>query len=210
MGSTAILIGGVALGTGLICLFLGYRWGRSNVRAQIEDALDMARVSADAREFALREQLDDAVLDLGELRARADEVSLLQQQLEQLQASRLDNSPSGRTAAEVPDNGNPRRPSEPAREAAPVALSAEKTMQNFLNSKEEEPNQTGVNQALPLEEYTRRPVARFPVRFPQDFTPQNTTPEPAKSPAIQPLPAVDNDDWAEFAKSLEALKSRQK
>ena len=88
MVHTAILIGAAALGIALLCLLAGYRWGRSNVRSQIEDALDMARVSADAREFALREQLDEKMLEVSELRAQANEVALLRDQLEQLQSSR--------------------------------------------------------------------------------------------------------------------------
>ena len=40
MGHTATLIGAVALFTGLVCLLCGYLWGRSNVKSQVEDAVD--------------------------------------------------------------------------------------------------------------------------------------------------------------------------
>ena len=250
MGSTAILIGAVALGTALIFLFLGYRFGRSNVKSQVEGALDMARVSADAREFALREQLDDQMVELGKFRARAEEVLLSQQQLEKVQAAKVQNTPNRSAAAEQPHNGNTRRPPEPQRGVTPVAQSGEKAMQDFLNSKEAKPKPQDESQDELLERNTRLPVTKFPVRFPHTFTPQNTTPEQSKSPAVQPppakppvvqpvqtkpsaaqhqptrspaakplpaaspsvrpVPAVNNDDWDEFAKSLEALKSLQK
>ena len=249
MGNTAILIGAVALGTALICLFLGYRFGRSNVKSQIEGALDMARVSADAREYGLREQLDEQMIELGKLRAYAEEVLLSQQQLKQAQASRLQNAPSRSVVAEAPHNGNAHRPPELQNGATPVAQSGEKAMQDFLNSKEARPKPDESQDEL-LEKNRMLPVTKFPVRFPHTFTPQNTTPEQSKSPAVQPLPAkspavqpvqtkpstaqpqpaksqavkplpaappavrptpaVNNDDWDEFAKSLEALKSLQK
>jgi hypothetical protein len=250
MGSTAILVGAVALGTTLISLFLGYRWGRSNVRSQIEDALNMARGSADAREFALREQLDDQMMELGKLRAYAERVLLSQQQLEQVQPSGLQNSPSRSAAADAPNTGNAHRPPESQHATTPVAGSAERPIQNFLNSKEEKPRQPDESQDELPEKNRRLPVTKFPVRFPHSFTAQNTTPEPSKSPAVQPVPAkspavqpqpaksstaqsqpakspavkplpaaspavrplqaVNNDDWDEFAKSLEALKGLQK
>jgi hypothetical protein len=210
MGNTAILIGAVALGTALICLFLGYRWGRSNVRSQVEDALDMARVSADAREFALREQLDEKMLELGEVRARAEEVILLQAKLEQLRSSKLHNSPSGSVAAEIPENENTHNRPEQKKRTAPVAGSAEKTMQKFLRSNEQKSKQLDENQDALPEKSSRLPVTKFPVKFPHSFTPQNTMPEPVKSPALKPVPAINNDEWDEFAKSLAALKDLQK
>ena len=259
MGSTAILIGAVALGTALICLFLGYRFGRSNVKSQIEGALDMARVSADAREFALREQLEDQMVELGKLRARAEEALLSQQQLENVQAAKVQNTPGRSAAPEESHNGNTHRSPEPAYGATPVTQSGERPMQNSFNSKEK-PQQPAESQDEFPEKSRRLPVTKFPVRFPHTFTPQNTTPEqskpssaqplpaksssapplpvkspavqpvqtkpssaqsqparspavkplPAASPAVRPVPAVNNDDWDEFAKSLEALKSLQK
>ena len=279
MGNTAILIGAVALGTALICLFLGYRFGRSNLKSQIEGALDMARVSADAREYSLREQLEEQMIELGKLRAYAEEVLLSQQQLERVQASRLQN-PSGRSVvADAPHNVNAHRPPELQNGATSVPQSGEKAMQDFLNSKDARPKPPGESQDEFLEKNRRLPVTKFPVRFPNTFTPQNATPERSKSPAVQPIPAnspavqppavksptvqpqparsqavqplpasppavqplpakspvvqphgestscqaglaaspagpprtaVNNDDWDEFAKSLEALKSLQK
>ncbi len=238
----------------------------------------MARVSADAREYSLREQLEEQMIELGKLRAYAEEVLLSQQQLERVQASRLQNPPSRSVVAEATHNGNAHRPPELQHGAAPVAQSGEKAMQDFLNSKEARPQQPDERQDELPEKNRRLPVTKFPVRFPHTFTPQNATPERSKSPAVQPLPAnsaavqllaeksptvhpqparsqavkplpasppavqplpakspavqpakapvvrpvsaaspgvrpvpaVNNDDWDEFAKSLEALKSLQK
>lgn len=239
MGSSAILIGAIALGTALVCLFAGYRWGRSNVRSQVEDALDMARVSADSREFALREQLDQKMLELGELRARAEEVKVLQEQLAQSRSSQLYNSPRANPLSHIPEPEQ----NLPVHlhETESVAAVAENPIQTFFHPKELKPQPFSPNHDVPIEA-KRSPAARFPTSFPSAFgapTPppdtmkpqpvQPATPapaQPAKLPAVQtskpvavqpekpravkPVPAVNNDDWDEFAKSLEALKNLQK
>lgn len=185
MGNNAILIGASALVTALICLFLGYRWGRSNVRSQIENALDMARRSADAREFDLREQLDGKMVEVSQLRTQADSVPLLLQKIEQMQASRLRSS-SGIATDEAPQEHTTIR--TPLRQqGTPVADPAEKTIQHRLSSKEEKSEQAEQNHEAPLEKNGKPPVAKAPVKFPNSFTPQNAAPEPAKSPAIPPV-----------------------
>ena len=111
----------------------GYLWGRSNVKSQIEDALDMARVSADAREFSVREELDDQMLELAELRASAEEVSRLREQVEQLKTERTRSSVAGRASAHANGNNTQsnRFPSENVELRQPPPPSAEKAIQNF-------------------------------------------------------------------------------
>lgn len=228
MGSSAILIGAIALGTALVCLFAGYRWGRSNVRSQIEDALDMARVSADAREYALREQLDEKMLELGELRARADEVKVVQEELAQLQSSQIQRSHGAHSRFEKPDQAIEIIP-EHSHTVEFVAAVAENPIQSFFRPNKKKPQPPSASLDAPSE--TKPSAARFPASFSSTFTAHTPSPEPvkpepvqspkpavvqpaklqpAKSPSVKPVPAVNNDDWDEFAKSLEALKNLQK
>src|SRR6516164_8773804 len=81
MGSTAIIYAAVAVGIALACLVAGRVWGRSNVRSQVEDAVEAARKSADAREFTIREQLDEKMAEVSRLAPLADEVGRLRAQL---------------------------------------------------------------------------------------------------------------------------------
>ena len=232
MGSSAILIGAIALGTALICLFAGFRWGRSNVRSQIEDALDMARVSADAREFALREQLDQKMLEVSELRARAEEVQALQDEV-----ARLRSSPGIQTQIDLPENEIEIIPEDPPILESVAAVAD--PIQRFFHREEQKPQ--SLNAAHDIAAQPKR--APFPNSFSSTFSarpaasPAPLAPEPAESaepPAVQParpaaarpsepptvqpakpvaakpVRAVNNDDWDEFAKSLEVLKSLQK
>ncbi len=81
MGSTAIIYAAVAVGLALACLLAGRVWGRSNVQSQVEDAVEAARKSADAREFTLREQLDQKMTEVAKLVPLADEAGRLRSQL---------------------------------------------------------------------------------------------------------------------------------
>jgi hypothetical protein len=259
MGSTAILTSAVALATALIGLLLGFLWGRSNLKAQIADALDRARASKDVREFELLEQLSNKMLEINELRARSEELPRSQEQLEHMPSSTLNNSSSGSAAPEVTPGITANRHPE-QKQGVPTASAAEKTAQVSLNPKAEKPKQPNEIQDVLPEKSSMLPVTKFPVRFPSTFAPQNTTPESAKSPAVEPVPAtspavrphsaasppvqplpakspaarphsaaspavqslpakspaarprpaVNNEDWDEFAKSLEALKKLQK
>jgi hypothetical protein len=232
MGHTAILIRAAALGIALICLFAGYLWGRSNVRSQIEDALDKVRVSADAREFALREQLDDKMFELGELRARADEAQVLKEQLAQLQSSHLQDSHDPHSRFELPEQPAEIIP-EHSHKVGSIAAVADNLIQSFSHTREEMPQPLSINHDAPFET-KRPPAARFPASFSSTFTATEASPEPVKPkpvqparpaavqpakvqpaqptrpPAVKPVAAVNNDDWDEFAKSLEALKNLQK
>ena len=232
MGHTAILIGAAALGIALLCLFAGYLWGRSNVRSQIEDALDKVRISADAREFALREQLDDKMFELGELRARADEAQVMKEQLAQLQSSHLQDSHDPHSHFELPEQPAEIIP-EHSHTVGSVAAVAEDPIQSFFHPNRQKPQPLSANDDAPVET-NRPPAARFPASFSSTFTAPDDSPEPVKPKpvqpakpaavqpgkiqpvqparplAVKPVPAVNNDDWDEFAKSLEALKNLQK
>jgi hypothetical protein len=210
MGSTVILVGAVALGTGLVCLFCGFLWGRSNVRSQIEDALDQSRISADAREYSVREELDDKMLELSELRARAEELPRLRQQIEQLQSEKMRGVSSSNSNAYGPGNNPPieQKLPEKAQEPAPVQESADKAIQNLLNSIEERMKQTEEDpRAIPQQRATP-PVTELAVEIPPTITQLSSKPALA-APAAKPASAA-KDEWQEFAASLAALKSRQK
>ena len=86
MGSHAITYAVVALAIAAVCLVAGFLWGRSNVRAQIEHAVEKEHVALDAREFAMRTQLEDAIAENVRLRPLAEELGRLQKRLEQEQA----------------------------------------------------------------------------------------------------------------------------
>ena len=228
MGNTVILVGAVALGTGFICLFCGYLWGRSNVRSQIEDALDKARISADAREFSVREELDQKMVELAELRARADELSRLRAQLAQLQSDRMGGFSSDKTNAYEPGNNTPLEQNLPqrAQEPAPVQESADKAIEKLLKSIEEKMKQAEEDSQGTPQEKTPPEPTKFAVEIPPTVTQLSGKPAPvakptsqptplsgktapAAKPSARPTPAV-KDEWQEFAASLDALRNRQK
>lgn len=208
MGNTFILVGAVALGTGLICLFCGYLWGRSNVRSQIEDALDKARISADAREFSVREELDERMVELAELRACAEE---LREQLTQLQSDRMRGFSGDKANAWAPGNNTPLEQDLPAKaqEPAPVQESADQAIEKLLKSIEEKMKQTEEASKEVVLPSTAPALPTLAVEIPPTVTQLSSKPAVMEKPAPQPAPAV-KDEWQEFAASLAALKNRQK
>jgi hypothetical protein len=239
MPSTFILIGAVALGTGLICLFCGYLWGRSNVRSQIEDALDQSRRIADAREYNLREALEEKMLELSKLRDSAEELPRLREKLEQLQSERMRGSARGRANAYAPEGNTLVEPKlfetvqEPAPVSESVSESADKAIQNLLKSIDERMKGTEEDSQGAIEESAAPAVTNFTVEIPPTVTQLHSKPAPPVAPPAkhapaakaQPAPAVKSqpspavkaqpaqaakDEWQEFAASLAALKNRQK
>ncbi len=189
MASSVILVGAVALGTGLICLVCGYLWGRSNVRSLIEDALDKARISADAREFSVREELDEKMLELAELRASAEEVPRLREQLEQLKSERTRGSVAGRVSAHA--NGNSTQyeqmPAEKVQPPPPPPESADKAIQNLLKSIEERMKQAE--------------------EAPRDANGKAATP-PVKKFAVEIPPTVDSAKWQAGSRRITSCEGR--
>lgn len=240
MPSTFILIGAVALGTGLICLLGGYLWGRSNVRSQIEDALDQSRRIADAREYNLREALEEKMLELSKLRESAEELPRLREKLEQLKSERTRGSTSVRATAFAPVNNPQVEPAVPAAVyvPAPTTESADKAIQNLLKSIEERMNGNEEHSPAAIEEIAAPSVANFAVEIPPTVTQLHSKPAPPQAPPAKPAPAAKaqaakaqpaqaakaqpsqaakaqpaqaaKDEWQEFAASLAALKNRQK
>jgi hypothetical protein len=191
MGSHAILIGGVGLAAALIGLLSGFTWGRSNLKAQIADALDKARASKDMREFELLEQLSSKMLEVNQLRARADELPGLQEQLEQLKSQQVRGSAGGRSTAWELGNATQARQQAPERQQkpAPAIESADKTVQNLLKSLEEKLKQPeAVPQAVIQKSAPPPPPARPPVAAQPRAAAQKTPPPPppAKQPATEP------------------------
>jgi hypothetical protein len=172
MGTSAIVIGAVALATGLICLFFGYMWGRSNVKSQVEGALNQTRISADAREFALREQLDEMMVEVAKFRARAEESPRLQEPPAQLKLKQVHGSAGGDVTSEELDNTMPATQKLPwqKQEATPPIESTDKTIQNLLKS---------------IEEKSKQPEAE-PRVVTQQSTPPLPRPTPPKLPAEEP------------------------
>lgn len=217
MGSTFTIFAAVGLGTGLVCLICGFFWGRSNVKSQIEDALDKARISADAREFSIREELDEKMLELADLRKRVDEIPRLHQQIEQLQSERM-RGPGNKATSFATENGNPAEEilPEKARQKAPAPDSTEKTIQNLLKSIEERMNQAEEDPSIAIQASATPQPARFAVEIPPTITQLSAKPAPHEMPVAKPVPVAKpaapaaKDEWQEFAASLAALRNRKK
>ncbi len=191
MGHTATVIGAVALACALVGLLCGYFWGRSKVRAQVEDAMDKARVSADAREFDLREQLSNKMVEVSELRARAEELPRLQEQLAQLKSQQMRGSASGGPIAREPGNAAPRTVEQ--KQEAPVIESTDKTIQNYLKSMEEKLKQSEQEPLAVTQKITPPPPAKLPITEPLVTAQKSTSPPPAKLPAVEPRAAAQKN-----------------
>lgn len=81
MGSTTISYAVIAVAVGLACLLAGFLWGRSNLKSRVEQAVEEGAVSLDAREFAMRQQLDEAIGEVARLRPLAEELGRVQDRL---------------------------------------------------------------------------------------------------------------------------------
>jgi hypothetical protein len=184
----------------------------------------------------VREELDEKMVELAELRARAEELPRLRQQIEQLQSERMPGSSNGRANTYAPGNNTEfeQKPPEKA-PPAPAPESADKAIQNLLKSIEERMKQTEEDpRAIPQQRATP-PVTKFAVEIPPTITQLSSKPAPAAPPAVKATPAppavkaapappvkpapappavkpatAAKDEWQEFAASLAALKSRQK
>ncbi len=193
-----MVIGAVALASGLICLFLGYMWGRTNVKSQVESALDQARVSADAREFAMREQLEEMMVELSKFRARAEETAgRLQAPPAQSKSQRVQGPSSGGASAEDPGNTvrAPQKLPWQKHEPTRAIESTDKTIQNLLKSMEEklkQPESAPPAVATQSTPPASRPAApKPPVEAPR-VVPQKIAPPTSATmpPAEQPRPVT--------------------
>ena len=136
MGSHAITYGVVALGIAAACLLAGFVWGRSNVKAQVEEAVEKEHVALDAREFAMRTQLEDAIAEIAKLRPLAEDLGRVQKRLEREQAKyaqmRAEFNVTMGISSEASAQGN----SESEPQSAPTRESADEAIQKLLQSLE--------------------------------------------------------------------------
>ncbi len=228
MGSTAIIMGAVAVAIALICLLLGYRWGRSKLRSQIEEAIEKERISLDAREFTLREQLDDQMAELAALRAHTEEFSRLQGpdelNREQIRQSERIAESSQNLPAQLP---NPTPPVESADVAIQKLL---KSIEDNLRLPVAEPPKPNVDEPRPngnenpipalvnipasqkpepiAKPATKKPEPQEGPKTEPASRPESKNPDPIKPAALPPGPIVE-DEWQEFASSLAALTRRK-
>lgn len=189
MASSLIVGGAVALGSSLVSLISGYFWGRSNVRSQIEDALDKARVSADAREFTVREELDERLVELAQYRTLAEEVPGLRRQIQKLELERPRISAGFRVnSLGSEDTSSQEQQSEIVDPAPPPPESADTAIEKLLKSIEERMNQPEEAPPAVVEKSAQPPAPkRFAVEIPPAVT--QLTPKAAPAPAAaQPSP----------------------
>jgi hypothetical protein len=188
MASSLIVGGAVALGSSLVSLISGYFWGRSNVRSQIEDALDKARVSADAREFTVREELDERLVELAQYRTLAEEVPGLRRQIQKLESERPRISAGFRVnSLGSEDTSSQEQKSEIVDPEPPPPESADTAIEKLLKSIEERMNQPE-EAPPPAAEKSAQPPApkRFAIEIPPAVT--QLTPKAQPAPAAQPSP----------------------
>jgi hypothetical protein len=138
MGSTTISYAVLALAVGIPCLLAGFFWGRSNLKSNVEKAVEQEHVSLDAREFAMRQQLDEAITEIARLRPLAEELASVRERLEQEQTryhrmkADFDAALNGGTVAETEAQEGPAPPPQPAM----TPQSADEAIQKLLQSLE--------------------------------------------------------------------------
>ena len=179
MGSHATIYAAVALAVALACLFAGFFWGRSNVKAQIERAVEKEHIALDSREFAMRTQVEDAVAEVARLRPMAEELTRVQKRLEREQAKYQQmkaefNASMGIASAEGSESVTPAQP-------AMTPESADEAIQKLLQSLEvfNDPNAPAVLEELPAPQIPAAPPSTPPVSTP---IPVVATPAPAPAP----------------------------
>ena len=177
MGSHALIYGLVALAIAAVCLFAGLLWGRSNVKAQIEEAVEKEHVALDAREFAMRTQLEDALAEVAKLRPLAEELGRVQKRLEREQAKYAQmraefNAAMGSSEAIAGENPEP--------QPAQVQESADEAIQKLLQSLEVFNDPNGAVAAEPAQEKIDKPAISSPPVPAAPAPPPARIPEPAR------------------------------
>ena len=126
----------VALAIALVCLLAGYFWGRSNVRAQVEQAIEKEHVALDMREFTMRQQLEEAIAENARLRPLAEELGQVQKRLkrEQAEYARMKSEFNAATSGAAPET-TAQEPIQ-APEPPPPPESADLAIQKLLQSLE--------------------------------------------------------------------------
>lgn len=230
MVSTMMLFYVGAAGAALVCFVVGFLLGKSNLKSKVEHALEEGRGALDAREFAMRQQLEDALSEAARLRPLAQDYDRVQDRLraEQSQYNQMkadfDASLKSGPAAE---SGKSAPKTE--QKMAPPPVSADEAVQKLMQSLEltmkgpGEPNQAP-SQSAPVIEKQSPVVTEQP---PAPRVQTRAVDEPPPTPRVQPKPIVDvqpkiepkaskpvelgapaEDEWQEFARSLADLTRR--
>jgi hypothetical protein len=218
MGSTAIIHGVVALAAALVGVFIGFLLGRSKVKQQVEQALDLARTSLDAREFAMRQQVDQAMDEIARLRPLADELGRVQERLkiEQARYQEMKAEFSATFGGNAPESAESDL-GAPPQETTPVRESADEQIQRLLKSLEEnlsEPeelpldaapaDQVGIPQSIELQpgapsatqgQQSAPSIPEIkpspqPAPEPKPAAPAFAAPKPVASPSVEKQPSV--------------------
>lgn len=235
MGNLTISYAIVVLAVGLASLLAGFLWGRSNLKLKLEQAIEEGASSLDAREFAMRQRLDEAIAEIARLRPLAAELGRVQDRinLEHPRSERMkvefDASLSGTEEASV-DREIP--PPEPPMTPASADVAIQKLLQS-LEALNRPDSQTNPSELEPgVSEAVERLAILEPL--PVADTPQAEQPQPAELPQrgetrhgleVSPKPAPTEpprpfhaepadasqpvDEWQEFARSLAALTGRK-
>lgn len=196
MGSHAISYAVVALAIAAACLFAGFVWGRSNVKAQIEYAVEKEHVALDAREFAMRTQLEDAIAEVARLRPLAEELSRVQKRLEREQAKYVQMKAEFNSAMGI----TPESSLADAEAELPAAdESADEAIQKLLQSLEafNDPNAPApaepvlISNPAPSNPVPAKPASAPPVAAAAPVAAQPTPSRPVETPrpAVAPRTA---------------------
>jgi hypothetical protein len=191
MGSTATIYGVVALAIALVCLLAGFLWGRSNAKAQVERAVEQEHTALDAREFAMRQQVEDAIAEVGRLRPLADELGRVQERLRIEQAkyeqikTEFSATLQGATARESAEQKSEvqSQPSSPHQE------SADEQIQKLLQSLEENFNEPEEH-PLPIAEPQIAKPSIPPAVEKKPVVPPVVAKQPSPPPVASPKPAA--------------------
>jgi hypothetical protein len=190
MGSHAITYVVVALAIAVACLFGGFVWGRSNLRAQVEEAVEKEHVALDAREFAMRTQLEDAVAELATLRPQAEELGRVQKRLEREQVKYAQMKAEFNVTMGIAAESAVQESSGSEPQAS--GDSADEAIQKLLQSLEDLNDPNTPADMEPVVRQSSEPAVPAP---PQAAAPTSTprSPVPVAQAAVMPQPRVHTD-----------------
>lgn len=194
MGSHTATYAIAALAIALVCLFVGFLWGRSDLKSKIESALEKASVALDAREFAMRQQLDEAVAEVARLRPLAEELSAVQERLKREQSKyermKADFAALNSGPASVPANQT--EPEPPPMESADEAI--HKLLQSLeaFNAPETGSAAASSEAAPQPASAVPAPVAAQPRKV-EPVPPSPVAVAPASPPAQAPQPRTPDE-----------------
>lgn len=196
MGSHTATYAAVALAIAIVSLLAGFSWGRSDLKSKIEAALEKASVSLDAREFAMRQQLDEAFAEVSRLRPLAEELGAVQDRLKREQA-KYDRMRSEFSSAVSP--GIP----EPPESQPESSESPDEAIHKLLQSLEAFNAPEGQTSTTPSEIAASVTPAAAPsaVIAPPRHIEAPLPPPPA--PVVQPAPAAQIQSPAKPRKSAQ-------